>query len=131
MNKLSFSRQLFDRTVNFLERSLDLSTSRHKVLSNNIANAETPQYTSKDIPFQAIMERSINQVSNINLKKTHSDHLSEYFEREIYVDSSLEGVNIDQEMSKLAQNNLMFQAGVQALLKKLEALKVTIIEGGK
>jgi flagellar basal-body rod protein FlgB len=131
MNKLSFSRQLFDRTVNFLERSLDLSTSRHKVLSNNIANAETPQYTSKDIPFQAILRRSFGQVSNINLKKTHSDHLSEFFEREISVDSSLEGVNIDQEMSKLAQNNLNFQAGVQALLKKLEALKVTIIEGGK
>jgi flagellar basal-body rod protein FlgB len=131
MNKLPFSRQLFDRTIYFLERSLDLSTSRHKILSNNIANTETPHYTSKDIPFQTILERSFSQVSTIRLKTTHPDHFTETSESEVLVDSSSEGVNIDQEMAKLAQNNLVFQAGVQALVKKLEGLKVTIIEGGK
>ena len=40
-----------------------------------------------------------------------------------------EGVSIDQEMAKLAENNLMFQAGVQSLVKKIEALKMTISEG--
>jgi flagellar basal body rod protein FlgB len=38
------------------------------------------------------------------------------------------GVDIDQQMSRLAENNLMFQAGVQALIKKFEALKVGISE---
>jgi len=38
------------------------------------------------------------------------------------------GVNIDQEMVKLAENNLRFLAEVQALLKKFEALKFTISE---
>jgi flagellar basal body rod protein FlgB len=37
-------------------------------------------------------------------------------------------VNIDQEMGKLAENNVMFQAGIQALLKKFEAIKITISE---
>jgi flagellar basal body rod protein FlgB len=32
-------------------------------------------------------------------------------------------------MAKLAENNLMFQAGVQSLVKKIEALKMTISEG--
>jgi flagellar basal-body rod protein FlgB len=53
------------------------------------------------------------------------------FETPVEVESSTDGVNIDQEMAKLAENNLMFQAGVQALVKKLEALKTTITEGGK
>ncbi len=40
-----------------------------------------------------------------------------------------EEAQIEKEMAKLATNNLMFQAEVQALLKKLEALKLTISEG--
>jgi flagellar basal body rod protein FlgB len=40
-----------------------------------------------------------------------------------------DGVSIDREMAKLAENNLMFQAGIQSLMKKFEALKVTITEG--
>ena len=125
------TRQLFDRTIHFLERSLDLSTSRHKILSSNIANAKTPNYIAKDIPFQTLLERSANHASTLLLEKTHPDHFTQSFGGEGLIESSLEGVSLDQEMAKLAQNNLMFQSGVQALVKKLEALKVTIIEGGK
>lgn len=122
---------LFDRTIGILARSLDLRTSSHKVISSNIANAETPDYRSKSIPFQRILERSIGHSSNIFLKRTHPGHLAGRFETGIETESSTDGVDIDQEMARLAENNLMFQAEVQALVKKLEALKVTIIEGGK
>ena len=40
-------------------------------------------------------------------------------------------VSLDEEMAKLAENNLRFQAGVQALVKKFEAMRITLIEGGK
>ncbi len=123
--------KLFDQTIGFLQRSLDIRTSRHKIVSTNIANSETPNYQSADIPFQKILERSIDHASTLQLKKTHSDHISEGFENTLEVEFSKEGVNIDQEMANLAENNLMFQAGVQALVKKLEALKATISEGGK
>lgn len=123
--------KLFDRTISLLSRSLDLRTSGQRVLASNIANAETPNFHSKSIPFQKILERSVDHASNIQLIKTHPDHLSEDIERTLEVESSMEGVNIDQEMAKLAENNLMFQAGIQALVKKLESLKTTILEGGR
>jgi flagellar basal-body rod protein FlgB len=123
--------KLFDQTIGFLQRSLDLRTARHKIVSTNIANSETPNYQSMDIPFQKVLERSVHHDSTLQLKKTHSSHLSEGFENTIEVEFSKGGVNIDQEMANLAENNLMFQAGVQALVKKLEALKATISEGGK
>lgn len=129
--KFSFSQQLFDRTIHFLERSLDLSTLRHKLISDNIANAATSDYSSKDIPFQEILKRSIHRGQSIGLIKTDPNHLSDFIEKEGFTEHFLGEVNIDQEMAQLAQNHLMFQAGVQALMKKLEALKVTIIEGGK
>jgi flagellar basal body rod protein FlgB len=49
-------------------------------------------------------------------------------------DQTSNGVNcvdIDKEMTKLAENNLMYRTGVEVLLRKLAALKHAIIEGGK
>jgi flagellar basal body rod protein FlgB len=37
-------------------------------------------------------------------------------------------VDVDQQMANLAENNLKFQAGVQALIKKFDGLKVSITE---
>lgn len=40
-------------------------------------------------------------------------------------------VDPDQEMAKLAANNLQYQATIQALVKEIEILKTAITEGGK
>ena len=137
MDKIEIGKKLFDQTMGMLNRSLDVRTARHRVLSSNVANAETPNYVSKDLPFQKILERSTENASAIPLRKTHPRHFPEPgstvlttdWSSEIESQPSEEGVNIDQEMAKLAENNLMFQAGVQSLVKKLEALKMTISEG--
>jgi flagellar basal-body rod protein FlgB len=125
--RLIFSK-LFDQTIGVLERSLDIRTPRHRVLSSNIANSETPGYEAKDIPFQKILERSMNQYSILPLNKTHPQHLPEEMITDIDVETVPGGVNIDEAMAKLAENNLRFHAEVQALLKKFEALKFTISE---
>ena len=125
------TRRLFDRTMGFLQRSLDVRTMRHKVLSDNVANAETPNYHPADIPFQRILEQTLHSDSSLSLATTHRSHIPEILESPLEVVASAEAVNLDQEMANLAENNLMFQSGVQALLKKLEALKTTILEGGR
>ena len=119
---------LFDQTFGLLERSLDIRTPRQRILSSNIANSETPGYEAKDIPFEKILERSMNQYSLLPLKRTHTTHLPEGMDTEMMAEKVPGGVNIDQEMAKLAENNLRFQAEVQALLKKFEALRTTISE---
>lgn len=123
--------KLFDRTIGFIQKSLDLRTTRHKFLSDNIANAETPNYRPIHIPFQKVLEASINLGSVVDLQKTHPAHLSTNFEKMIPIESSAGIVDIDQEMARLAENNLMFQAGVHALVKKFEAFRAAISEGGK
>jgi len=136
MDSLLIGKKLFDKTVAFLQRSLDIRSSRHRILSSNIANAETPNYVSQDLPFQKILERFVENSSVLPLRKTHPLHLppsaTEYspqdFTSEVEADPAAEGVNIDEQMAKLAENNLMFQAGIQALIKKFETLKHTISE---
>jgi flagellar basal-body rod protein FlgB len=123
-------KKLFDRTDEVLERSMDIRTSRHRVLSSNIANSETPDFNAKDIPFEKIVERSIEQQSVIALRRTHENHFPGGLNFEIDVETGSEPVNIDKEMAKLAENNLRFNADVQALIKKLDGLRFAI-EGGK
>jgi len=137
MEKINLGQKLFDRTVGVVNQSLDVRNDRHKVISGNIANADTPNYVPKEIPFQKILEPSVENPSQIPLQKTHPQHFPEpagstgarEWTTEIETPPNADGVNIDQEMAKLAENNLMFQAGIHSLMKKFEALKVTIGEG--
>jgi len=131
MGTFSISRKLFDQTYRFIERSLDVRTLNHKVLSGNIANAETPEYLAKEVPFQKVLEKSVEGSPAIGLKRTHPRHLTEDLDEDPRVESTTETVDIDREMAKLAENNVMFQAGVQTLVKKFEGLKITIIDLGR
>ncbi len=135
MNHLLIGKKLFDKTISLIQRSMDIRASRHRVLSGNVANIETPEYVSRDLPFQKVFERFLEDSSTLTLGKTHPAHLpvtegplSQDFSSHIEIDPGPGGVDIDQQMSRLAENNLMFQAGVQALIKKFEALKIGIGE---
>jgi flagellar basal-body rod protein FlgB len=133
MNQFQIGKKLFDRTMDLVHRSLDIRAARHKVISGNIANVETPDYISQDLPFQKVFERSLEGPLILPLKRTHPRHLAALeedrtdFSRDIEV-ATVPGVDIDQQMAKLAENNLMFQAGIQSLIKKFEALKVSATE---
>jgi flagellar basal-body rod protein FlgB len=134
------SGRLFDRTIHFLEQSLNLRGARQGILSNNIANAETPDYSAKDLPFQKIMRQKMGEssASTVPVQKTHPLHFPDPGSApgkesglpwSVETDSS--GVTIDQEMTKLAENNLQYQSAVQALTKKLETIKYVISDGGR
>jgi flagellar basal-body rod protein FlgB len=133
MNQFQIGKKLFDRTMDLVQRSLDIRAARHKVISGNIANVETPDYVSQDLPFQKVFERSLEGPSILPLKRTHPHHLTALeedrtdFSRDIEV-APVPGVDIDQQMAQLAENNLMFQAGIQSLIKKFEALKVSVTD---
>jgi flagellar basal-body rod protein FlgB len=133
MNHLQIGKKLFDGTMGLVEKTLNIRGARHQVLSGNIANVETPDYAARDLPFQKVLESSMEGPGFIDLKRTHQKHLPVQgeertdFSREIEV-APAPGVDVDQQMAKLAENNLKFQAGVQALIKKFEGLKVSITE---
>ena len=128
MNEIKTTRGLFDSTFSFLQKSLDLRTSRHEVLSANIANAETPGYEAKDIPFEKILARAVQPASVVNLYRTHASHFGGNGADALAVETVADGGNIDQQMARLAENNIRFQADIQALMKKLEHLKLALSE---
>ena len=65
--------ELFSNTFRVLEKSLDYSSSKQKVISQNIANVDTPNYKAKDVAknsFQGALQASIEAY------RTDSRHLN-------------------------------------------------------
>lgn len=136
------SNHLFSETISYLERSLNLRSKRHRVLSANIANIDTPNYKAFDLVLADEFERPRGSVGNIQLKRTHSSHLpvenkpldrvtlkrSKGPEFSLRADGNT--VDLDKTMGDLAENTLLFKTAAQIISKKFQGLKEAIM-GGK
>jgi flagellar basal-body rod protein FlgB len=133
---------IFNDTIFMLERSLDLRSLQHRVLSSNIANLDTPNYKA----FELVVEEEINRERelprNIRLVRTHSNHFpikatpmdNVKLKAADPPEFSLRGdgntVNVDRTMGKLAENTILYKTAAQLISKKLTGLK-NAIKGGK
>ncbi len=130
---------LFGGLMPVLERGLDVAVARHKVISSNIANEETPGYKAKEINFQGELDKSMGNTTTLQMAKTNNSHLNAggLGDRPIKVNidnsaqTGLDGnsVSLEKEMVKMAQNKLMHDATMTILSKKFEGLKSAIMGG--
>jgi flagellar basal-body rod protein FlgB len=122
---------LQDKVIDLLENSLTWQSRRHEIVAGNVANLDTPNYTRKELDFKALLASYNNSAPQVHLASTHPGHIQE--ERRPpagFVQDTGKAVDIDQEMVTMAENQLSFQASVQMLGNKLEALR-TVIEGDR
>ncbi len=128
--------KVFQRTWDLVARSLKLRVLRHEVLTSNVANVDTPGYRRKDVPFERIMQAYLGE-SPVPLKRTHPEHLSGFSpsEKPEIVEAEDIGtpnnVSLEEEMSRLMENHLLYQATVQAFIKEIQLMREAITEGGK
>ncbi len=55
-----FENTSFGRSVELLQRSMDVSVLRHSVIANNIANADVPNFKRSEINFESFLKRAID-----------------------------------------------------------------------
>jgi flagellar basal-body rod protein FlgB len=124
-------KSLFGKTYHLIERSLDIAKLRHGVIASNVANLDTPGYRPKEINFDKAL-KDAQERNPVDLTRTHPLHFESQGGRyEISYEEHGERVDIDQEMSKLAENNLRYQTDIEVLLRKFSMLKQGIMEGGR
>ena len=137
-------KTLFDGTINIAERALDLRSRRHELLLSNIANADTPGYKAFDLMVEEAIERQRPVPGQVAMRNTHPGHLpaargnaaEAVRPRELHLSTqvTLRGdgntVDMDREMSALAENQLHYKAVTQILASKFQRLK-SVIQGGK
>lgn len=123
-------KSLFGKTFHAIETSLDIAKKRHGLITGNIANLDTPGYRAKDMDFKNALRDALEGTS-VDLFRTDSRHFGSRMSYPEPSTSGTESVDIDKEMSKLAENNLRYRTSVEVLLRKLSKLKFAITEGGR
>ncbi|MBI5234236.1 MAG: flagellar basal body rod protein FlgB [Deltaproteobacteria bacterium] len=120
-----------------LERTLDLTAFRQRLISSNIANEETPNYKAKDIDFKKELEGIING-NGIKMTSTNEGHFPDVAaRREPFVVESednkqgldMNTVSLEKEMVKMAENTLLYNVSVTLLAREFEGLRNAIREG--
>ena len=124
--------KLYGGGVALMGRALDLRYDRQGLIQSNIANIDTPGYKVKDFSFANVMDRVMTNRGE--LARTHPKHLSvDPVETSIRGEFTSEErpVDLDEEMLKLSENQLMYEVTTRILSKKFEGLKLAIDEGGQ
>jgi flagellar basal-body rod protein FlgB len=130
---------IFSNTVELLGKSLDLRAKRHALISANLANVETPGYTPSELSFEGQLKSALNQGGK-GASVTHPRHIPikggsaplQRVEGEVVELATSRsgpdgnGVELEAEMGKMAENQIMYNATVQLLGKKFEGLKQAI-----
>ncbi|HHV64782.1 MAG TPA: flagellar basal body rod protein FlgB [Peptococcaceae bacterium] len=128
---------LDSKVLNLLESGLNGLSLRHKVLADNIANVDTPNFKRSDVDFQQVLQAILKdgETKSIELKRTLPGHLSgvgTWSNDLVIQDYSTSfrndgnNVDIDQEMSRLAQNTLQYNALATSLTAHLNMLRQVI-----
>lgn len=123
-------------SIQLLQKMLDYTAARGKVINKNIANVNTEGYQREDMSFGEVM----NEVQNSTMKVTRPDHMSIEKKEEngfqVEADSDMSdntGVNnvqIDQEMAQLAENTILFKFAARKANGYFTTLQ-TVIKGGR
>ena len=119
---------LFNKTIEMLSVILDFRSERNKVIASNIANIDTPGYKPKELVFKKQLEDFIDNGTEVTMTKTDKRHLSEQSSHTFEVINSEEAVKIDNEMEKLAENNLMYNLTVELMARKFKGLDSVLRE---
>lgn len=121
----------FPETIGVLNRALDLRSVRHNLISSNIANQDTPGYKAVDIDFKAALKKAEGE--ELPMIRTNEGHLGGISQgldgqkanvQKVGVDEGYDKntVNIEMEMSKMAENTLMYDALAQITAMELKGL---------
>lgn len=125
-----------------MKTAMDGAMLRDEVLSQNLANVNTPDYKRSDVNFQTELKKAISGSGRLELARTNSKHisngisLSEYrprveAEKNISRRRDGSGVSLDQEMAEKSKNAIIYNALVGQVSRQLNSLKTAIAEGGK
>ncbi|PLT34216.1 flagellar basal body rod protein FlgB [Bacillus sp. V5-8f] len=130
--------KLFSNTFQTLENALNYSSTKQKVISQNIANADTPNYKAKDVrmghSFQSMLDASIHAYRtdgrHYDFKITPSVPSAIVTRNNLQYNNNGNSVDIDQEMSEMATNQIFYNAVTDRLSGKFQSLQ-NVIRGGK
>ena len=130
-----FTKSMVLRTVS---TALDGLSLRQQAIASNIANVDTPGYKAKKVSFEEQLGQALNGFSNSNvaLSTTDMNHIDNdtssgsilFTESQTIFRNDGNSVDMDLEMTNLAETTLRYQTLTQLAGKKYAFLKNIIRE---
>lgn len=121
---------LFGKTYNLLGTMMDYRSERNKVITSNIANLDTQDYKSSDYVFKDNLKNAIDV--RILLKRTDEKHFpnaqGEISKNDFKMITSDDKVDLDREMTNLAENHLMYNLTAELLARKFKGIRSVLTE---
>ena len=136
-----FLQNSFGRTVDILHRSMDVALMRRDIISNNIANADTPNFKRSTLNFESELKRAIDseKVKPFPATLTHEKHIP--FHRAVdyrtvqprkvldylsSTDNNGNNVDIEQEMMSALHNQLSYDLMVRAVSNQFTQMSIVM-----
>ena len=121
--------------VDVLNKAADNSWFRNEILTNNLANVDTPGYKRKDVSFEKFLHSALespeNPYSTLNQRVRHADLDTAH--SLVYTDHStlsyrLDGNNVDNEteQAELASNQLTYNALIDSMNNEFARIKMVL-----
>jgi flagellar basal-body rod protein FlgB len=134
-----------DLAARVLEKALDGLSLRQRAITDNVANVDTPNFKSFEVSFEEDLQSAIHQQPRkdaLPLATSDPRHqaapppasldavsprISQMLATTLRNDGN--NVDIDREMSRLAEAQIHFHAATQLMNVKFQQLKTAIWEG--
>jgi flagellar basal-body rod protein FlgB len=121
-------------SIKLLENLIDFCSLKNKVISKNIANVGTQNYKREDVQFKSFMVELNSAVKLTNEKHIEAAQQDNPFyelsrDKEKEMLSGINNVDIDKEMSQLAENTLLFKFASRKIGDYYRGLQ-NVIKGG-
>lgn len=126
------------QVISVLQKGLEASSLRQQVLANNIANIDTPNFKRSDVDFQAVLGAALGEKSGtLPMKLTSPKHIPGSKDKNGGVDEVVtdqgttfrndgNNVDVDREMSNIAENGLYYDSLTNAISSQLGLLRMVI-----
>ncbi len=128
---------LFDRArLDALKQALGVYAQRHRVVAENIANVETAGYRAREYRFEDLLKTAAGR-GRVAGARTQAGHLpvgrreaelteGRVAEQDSGVDNGVNNVDIDREMTSLAETDLSYRMATRVLSMKYRLLREAI-----
>ncbi len=118
--------------INVLDKALDASNLRETVITNNMANINTPGYKRREVDFESLLRQELDNIKWNSLDEKMNDvqlsHLNAgvHFDMQAYgYDYRLDGnnVDVDVENTELASEQLRYQLIADSVTQEFSRLQ--------
>ncbi|RXZ77284.1 flagellar basal body rod protein FlgB [Paenibacillaceae bacterium] len=122
-----------------LESAMNAAELRQKVVSNNIANNDTPYYKRSEVLFEEMLGQAMSNQTDgqLALKRTDARHIGNGGTGDIpqsivrtdehtVMNNNVNNVDIDREMALLAKNQLRYNAFIDLVNHDVRMMRTGI-----